>query len=137
MTRSSSFRTPFSSKCVQWSQTLPQPALQFFHPNFSLILEKWSRKISPLVRSELLGLRGNRLTPHHMYSPNRCEKLWEKLQTLLSQKRRTYSLIFIAFSEFEKYLADFEKKDQLHSLKISEVIDPDKCGYFNAHKILF
>ena len=29
-----------------------------------------------------------------------------------------------------------EKTDQLHRLNISEVIDPEKCGYFNALKLL-
>ena len=31
----------------------------------------------------------------------------------------------------------FQKKDQIHSLNISEVIDSEKCGYFNARKLLF
>ena len=30
-----------------------------------------------------------------------------------------------------------KKKNQLHSLNISEVIDSDKCGYLNAGEFLF
>ena len=56
---------------------------------------------------------------------------------LLSQKRRTFSQIFINFSESKKDFANFEKKDQLYSLNISEVIHPQKCGYFNARNLLF
>ena len=47
------------------------------------------------------------------------------VETLLSQKRRTFCQIFIGVSEAAQNLADFEKKDQLHSLNITEVIDPD------------
>ena len=32
---------------------------------------------------------------------------------------------------------NFEKKDQLHSLNILEVIDPEIYGYFNARKLFF
>ena len=32
---------------------------------------------------------------------------------------------------------EFGKKDQLHSLSIFEVIDPEKCGYFNTRNLLF
>ena len=56
---------------------------------------------------------------------------------LLSQKLGKFSGIFIAFLESTQIFAQFEKKDQLHSLNISEVIDPYKCGYFNARKLLF
>ena len=31
----------------------------------------------------------------------------------------------------------FEKKDQLHSLNTSEVIDSEKCCYLNARKLFF
>ena len=31
----------------------------------------------------------------------------------------------------------FEKKDQLHILNISEVIDSEKCAYLTAQKLLF
>ena len=30
-----------------------------------------------------------------------------------------------------------KKKDQLHSLNISEVIDSEECGYLNSRKLLF
>ena len=72
-----------------------------------------------------------------MYSRHRWEKLPQQLQTLLSQKQKTFSAIFIAFSESTEKISHFQKKDYLHSLNISEVIDPDKCGYFNARKLLF
>ena len=56
---------------------------------------------------------------------------------LLSQKPKIFSENFIAFLEFIQNSVSFENKDQLHKLNISEVIDPEKCGYFNARKLLF
>ena len=137
MTVSSCFRKPFTSKRVHVSQTLLQPALKQFNPNFPLIRDKWSRKTSPLVRSAILGLFGNMLTVHHIYSCHRLEKLLEQVETLLSEKRRTFSEIDIAFSESIQNFAHFEKKDQLHSSNISEVSDSDICGDFNGPKLLF
>ena len=72
-----------------------------------------------------------------MYSPRRWEKLLQQVQTLFPQERRTVSSIFIEFLESTQNLAYFEKKAQLHSLNISEVIDPHNCGYFDARKLLF
>ena len=96
-----------------------------------------SWKIVILVRSETLELFGNTLSRAHIYSCYRREKLSQHIQTVLYQKRRIFCQIFIAFSESTQVFAYFETKDQLHSSNISEVIDPEKCGYFNARKLLF
>ena len=45
--------------------------------------------------------------------------------------------IFISFSAWTQNFSRFEEKDQLHSLNISEVIEPDKFGYFNFRELLF
>ena len=87
-----------------------------------------SWKIFTLGRSKILEMFGNMFTADHMYCRHRWEKLWQKVQTLLSQKRRKFPGIFIGVSESTQNFTDFEEKDQLHSLNISEVIDPDKCG---------
>ena len=91
---------------------------------------------SPLVTSAILGQFGNTFTANRMYSHHRLEKLTEQIQTLLSQKRRTFPAILFAVLECTQNFSHFEKKGQLHGLNISEVIDPDKCGYFNATKLL-
>ena len=72
-----------------------------------------------------------------MYSHHRWEKIRQQVQGLLSQKRRPFSLISIPFLKSTQNFAHFEKKHQLHSLKISEVIELHNCGYFNARKLLF
>ena len=53
-----------------------------------------SWKKSSLVRFEIIGLFGNTFTADRIYSRRRCEKLPQQLQTLLSQKRRIFSLNF-------------------------------------------
>ena len=47
------------------------------------------------------------------------------------------SQTFIAFLRSSENFVHFEKKDQPHTLNISEVIDSEKCGYLNARKLLF
>ena len=133
----SCLRTPFDSKRVQGSETLLEPALQHFYPNFPSIQDKLSCKSSFSVRSEILELFRNTLTGDHMYSRRRWEKFPQKVQTLLSQKWKKLSEIFIAFLEYTQNFPHFEKKYQLHNLNILEVINPEKCGYFNARKLLF
>ena len=77
------------------------------------------------------------LTVDEMYSPHKWVKLPQQVQTLLSQKRKTCSAIFIALWKSTKNFAHFKRKDWLYSLNDSEVIDHNKCGYFNARKPLF
>ena len=50
------------------------------------------------------------LTADHIYSLHRWEKLPEQVPTLLSEKQRTFSIIFIAFSESPENFAHFEIK---------------------------
>ena len=64
-------------------------------------------------------------------------KFRKRVLTLLSQKRKTFSEIFLAFWQSTKKFVHFEKKDQLHSLNTSKVIDSEKCGYLNARKLFF
>ena len=137
MPLSSWFRVPFISKRVRRSQTLLELPLQQFHPTFPLMQDKLSWKTSLLVRSEILRLFGKTLTADHIYSVHRGEKLRQKAQRLLSQKPSTFSRNFISFSESTQNFAHFQKKRSASQLDILEVIDPDKCGYFNGRKLLF
>ena len=72
-----------------------------------------------------------------MYSRNSWEKLAQQIQTILSQKQKKFCWIFIGFLQSAQTFPHFEEKDERHSLNISEVIDPDKYGYFNVYKLLF
>ena len=69
-----------------------------------------SCEISTSLTCEILGVFGNTFTADHMYSRHRLEKLLEQIETLLSQKQKTFSAIFMAFSESIQSLAQFEIK---------------------------
>ena len=79
----------------------------------------------------------HKFTAHHMYSANYWDKIWQEVQMQLSYKSKTISQIFIAFSKYTWNVAYLEKKDQLDSSNIWEVIDSKKCAYLNAKKPLF
>ena len=87
--------------------------------------------------SKILGLFGNTLTADQMYSRHRWEKFPEQVQTMLSQKPKPFAGNFIGILGSTENTGNFEKKDRLFRLNISEVIDPEKYSYFNARKFLF
>ena len=93
-------------------------------------------KTSLLVISKILGLFGNTFNADDMYSGLRWEKFLQQVQTLLSQKQKTFSQNFIAFLESAQNLGHLEKNDQLHSINISEFVDFEKCSYFNAENLV-
>ena len=54
-----------------------------------------------------------------------------------SLKLKTGSRFFIAFVEFTLNLEFFEKKDQSHSLSITEIIKCETGSYLNDKKAIF
>ena len=56
----------------------------------------------------------------------------QKFQTPASQEQKTFSGFFIAFLKCAWNLEHFQKKDEYHSLIISEIIDAEKRGYLNV-----
>ena len=61
----------------------------------------------------------------------------QRVPVPLSQQRKTFPGIFIAFSKSPQNFMHVQKKDQLDSLNILKVFDSEKCGYLNARKPLF
>ena len=57
------------------------------------------RKISPLVLGEILGVLVNTLTADGKCLVQDCENLQLPIQVQLSQKRKTFSEIFVPFLE--------------------------------------
>ena len=56
----------------------------------------------------------------------------QEFQTPLSQKQKIFSRFFIAFLKCAWNLEHFLKKDEYHSLIISEIIDAEKRGSLNV-----
>ena len=67
-----------------------------------------------------------------MYSRRNMLNFTQELEALLSQKQKTFSLLFLAFLKYALNLEDFEKKDEYPSLVISKVIDSERGGYLNV-----
>ena len=90
----------------------------------------WAK--SALVCSEMLTLLVNILTTDEKYSRRNMLNLTQQVEAPLSQKQKTFSLIFLAFLKCALNLEDFEKKDEYPSLVISRIIDSERGGYLNV-----
>ena len=137
MPKSNSFRTNFGNEHIHGSQTLPKSGWQQFYTRFPLIRYKLSWKTYVSIRSKILGLFVNTLTPVNMYSPHNWEKFPQQLQRQICQKGKIISGIFNSFFKDKWNFLFLEEKDQLHSLNIYEVINSEKYSYLNAKKQLF
>ena len=90
--------------------------------------------MSALVRSKILGLFVNTLTPDYTYSGRNMQTLTQQVQTPLSLKQKTFSGFFIAFLKATWNGEHFEIKGESSSLSISEIIDSKRGGYLSAWK---
>ena len=89
-----------------------------------------------LVRSELLAEFVNSLTADYKYSRYNRENLSQQVPMQTSLELRTCSLFFIAFLKSTLNLEYFTKKDQSHSLSITEIINSETCRYLNVQKTI-
>ena len=60
------------------------------------------------------------------------QNLQQQFQTPASQKQKIFSGFFIQFLKCAWNLEHFQKKDELSSLIISEIIDAERRGYLNV-----
>ena len=70
----------------------------------------------------------NTLNADDKYSRSNMENLQQQFQTLLSEKQKTFSGLFIAFLKYAWNLERFEKRDEYARLIISGIIDAEKRG---------
>ena len=62
------------------------------------------------------------MTADDKYSCRNMQNFLKQLQTLLSEKRKTFSSFFIPFPKYASNLEHFEEKDEHPSLIVSEII---------------
>ena len=74
-----------------------------------------------LVLSKFLRLLVKTLTDDEKYSLLYRDNLTQPIQILLSQKRKTFSPFFSAFLKSTLNFEHFQKKDDRHSLIISQI----------------
>ena len=87
-----------------------------------------SQKKSVLLRRKALGPFVNTLSTDDKYSLLNRDNLAQPIRTQLSQKQKAFSEFFGAFSKSALNLKYFQKKDDPHSLFISEITHSGKRG---------
>ena len=85
-----------------------------------------------LVRSEVLEQFVNTMTAVYNYFLFNLENLPQQVQTLISLKAKTFSRSFIASLKCTLNLEYFEKKDQSHSLSITEINNCRTSSYLSV-----
>ena len=75
---------------------------------------------------KILRLFVNTLTADDKYSLLNRDNLTQSIQTLLSQKQKTFSQIFSSFLKSTLNFEHFQKKDDPHSRCISEITVSEK-----------
>ena len=88
--------------------------------------------MSVLVTSEIFRLFVNTLTPDENYSLRNMQIIWQQIQTLLSQKGKTFCGFFIAFLKCAWNLEHSEKKEKYPYLIISEIIASERDVYLSV-----
>ena len=88
--------------------------------------------MSPLVTSEIFRLFVNTLTPDDKYSRRYMQIFWHQLQTPLSQKGKTFCPFLILFLKCSRNLEHSEKKEEYHSLIITEIIASERDVYLSV-----
>ena len=79
-----------------------------------------------LVLCKILRLFVNTLTADDKYSLLNTDNLTQSIQTLLSQKQKTFSQFFSSFLKSALNFEHFQKKDDPHSPCISEFTVSEK-----------
>ena len=95
--RRSRFKTPFSNQRVNGFPTPLKVATHHYYPLFPWISSKLSIRKTALLWSKISRLFAKTLTADDKYSCRNMQNFLQQLQTLLSQKRKTFSSYFIAF----------------------------------------
>ena len=85
-----------------------------------------------VVRSEVLGQFVKTMTAVYNYFRWNLENLRQQVQTLISLKVKTFSRFFIASLKSTLNLEYFEKKDQSHSLSITEINNCRTSSYLSV-----
>ena len=84
-------------------------------------------KKSPLDSWKFFRPFLNTLTPNDTYSINSKDKWMETIRMRLSQKQKSFPQFFTPLFASALNLEHFQKKDDRHSLCISEITNHERC----------
>ena len=88
--------------------------------------------MSTLVTSEIFRLFVNTLTPYDKYSRRYLQIIRQQLQTLLSQKWKTFFGLFISLMKWKLNLEHSQKKEEYPTLIITEIISSERDVYLRV-----
>ena len=88
--------------------------------------------MSALVTSEIFRLFVNTLTPDDKYSCRYMQIFWQQVQTPLSQKWKSFWRLLVAFLKCSLNLEHSGKKEEYHSLIITEIIASERDVYLSV-----
>ena len=127
--KKSRFRLPFQKEHSKRLSTLFKSDRQHLDHVYSSTGTQYSCKKSLLVICKSLRLFVNTMSAVDKCSlPNR-DNLMTPIHMQLSKKLKTFSQFFLAFSKSRWNFEHFQKKDDAHSLFISEGSACEKRGY--------
>ena len=132
MSKRPCFMQRFVSQHGNVSQTPPRSARNHFDTTIPLISSRASRKRLVLVRSQVLGQFVNTMTADYKYFRQNLENLPQEVETQISLKPKTFSGFFIASLKSTLNLEYFERKDESHSLSITEINNCKTSRYLSA-----
>ena len=118
-------------------KTLLRSTRKQFHTTPPIICVRRSRNRLVLFRCELLRQFFNTLTADYKYSRRNRKNLSQQVPMQTSRKLKSCSRFFIAFVKSTLNLEYFGKKDQSHSLSITEVINCETGSHLNDQKAIF
>ena len=72
------------------------------------------------------------MTTDDKYSRRNMLNFAQQLEAPLSQKQKTFSVLFLEFLKYALNLEHLEKKDEYSSQVISKVINSERGGYLNV-----
>ena len=125
MSKKSRFRGCFDKQDGKRSQAQLKSASQTLYHIHQSLPWKLSWEKSLLLRCQILGLFVNILPADGKYPVLTREKLTIPIHMILSQKQKTFSEFFAAFSKSRLNFEYFEKKDEPQSFCISENMDSE------------
>ena len=88
--------------------------------------------MAAFVRSEILRLFVNTLTPDDKFSRRYMQIFWQQIQKPLSQKGLVVFWFLIAFLKCAGNLENYEKKEEYPSLIITEIIAFERSAYLSV-----
>ena len=118
-------RGPFDKQHGKHTQALLKSESQQLDPIQLSLPSRWSWKKSLLLTCKILVLLVNTLAGDEKYPVLNRDNLMVPIQMEFSKKQKKISIFFSAFLKLSLNFEHFEKIDDPHSFRISEITDSE------------